>query len=200
MRRVPLRRPSPAMIVACLALLVALGGTSVAAVNALPTNSVGTAQLKASAVTNPKIAANAVNSLKVLNGSLVKADFKAGQLPAGPQGPPGPQGQPGAQGPQGVAGVIGPVTVRTSTITVPGGIGENGAYNTLVVTSLCQTGELAISGSGSWSDQDNNLELVVVGIEPVVNASNEVIGFSGRGGNDSGQSSTFRVHSLCYKK
>lgn len=190
MRRVPLRHPSPAMIVACFALLVALGGTSVAAVSALPANSVGARQLKA----------NAVTSGKVLNGSLLKADFKAGQLPAGQQGPPGPQGQPGAQGLQGVAGVIGPVTVRTSTITVPGGIGENGIYNTLAVQSPCQTGELAISGSASWSDQDNNLELVVVGLEPVLNASNEVIGFSGRGGNDSGQSSTFRVHSLCYKK
>ena len=30
-----LRRPSPAMVVACLALLVALGGTSVAAVSQL---------------------------------------------------------------------------------------------------------------------------------------------------------------------
>ena len=36
-----LRRPSPAMIVACLALLVALGGTSVAAVSQLARNSVG---------------------------------------------------------------------------------------------------------------------------------------------------------------
>ena len=33
-----LRRPSPAMIVACIALLVALGGTSVAAVNQLARN------------------------------------------------------------------------------------------------------------------------------------------------------------------
>ena len=50
-----LRRPSPAMIVACLALLVALGGTSVAAVSQLARNSVGTPQLRNGAVTNPKI-------------------------------------------------------------------------------------------------------------------------------------------------
>lgn len=37
-------RPSPAMVVACLALLVALSGTSIAAVSALPPNSVGTVQ------------------------------------------------------------------------------------------------------------------------------------------------------------
>ena len=38
------------------------------------------------------------------NGSLLKRDFKAGQLPAGPQGQPGPQGQQGPQGPKGDQG------------------------------------------------------------------------------------------------
>ena len=38
-------RPSPAMLVACAALVVALGGTSYA-VTQLPKNSVGTPQLK----------------------------------------------------------------------------------------------------------------------------------------------------------
>ena len=49
-------------------------------------NSVGTAQLKK----------NAVTTVKVRNGSLLTADFKAGQLPAGPQGP---KGDPGASAP-----------------------------------------------------------------------------------------------------
>ena len=46
MRKLIAHRPSPAMIVACIALLVALGGTSVAAVNAIAPNSVGTTQLE----------------------------------------------------------------------------------------------------------------------------------------------------------
>jgi hypothetical protein len=83
------RRPSPAMVVACVALLVALTGTSVAAVSQLvPRNSVGTAQLKG----------NAVVSTKVKNHSLLALDFKNGQIPAGPPGPPGPPGQTGAAG------------------------------------------------------------------------------------------------------
>jgi hypothetical protein len=49
MRRIVVGRPSPALVVACLALAVALGGTSYAAV-ILPKNSVGTAQLKRGAV------------------------------------------------------------------------------------------------------------------------------------------------------
>jgi hypothetical protein len=78
------------MVVACLALTVALSGASYAAV-VLPRNSVGKAQLKKNAVVSAKIAsggvrtsdlrAAAVNSRKVRNGSLLKADFKAGQLP-----------------------------------------------------------------------------------------------------------------------
>ena len=54
-----LRRPSPALVVACLALLVALGGTSVAAVNQLGRNTVDTPQLVNGAVTKAKIRNNA---------------------------------------------------------------------------------------------------------------------------------------------
>jgi hypothetical protein len=53
-RLLPRRLPSPAMIVACLALTVALGGTSYAAIR-LPANSVGTKQLKRGAVTGVKV-------------------------------------------------------------------------------------------------------------------------------------------------
>ena len=60
-----------------------------AASRLLPKSSVGSAQLRS----------NAVTGSKVKNGSLLAADFKAGQLPAGPKGDPGgqgPKGDPGA--------------------------------------------------------------------------------------------------------
>ncbi|MBA2424895.1 MAG: hypothetical protein H0W35_01210 [Actinobacteria bacterium] len=98
MRGISLRRPSPAMVVACVALAVVLGGTSYAAVLQVPRSSVGTVQLKTGAVTTKKLAANAVTSAKVRNGSLLKADFRPGQLPAGPTGPQGPAGAPGSPG------------------------------------------------------------------------------------------------------
>jgi hypothetical protein len=72
-----IRRPSPAMIVALIALVAALSGTAYAA---LGKNSVGTRQLKAKAVTSGKIANNAVTSVKVAKNSLTGADINLGAL------------------------------------------------------------------------------------------------------------------------
>jgi hypothetical protein len=194
-------RPSPAMIVACLALLVSLGGTSFAAATQLAKNSVGTAQLRNNAVTNPKIRNNAINSAKVANRSLLRTDFAPGQLPAGPtgpQGPPGPAGAAGPAGPAGPAGVVGPITVRTASGAVDGGVAENGAYNSRRVTALCQGNERAISAGTSWSDDAAGHELMTGELEPQLNAQNQVVGFLGVGLNDSGNDSTFTVHVLCY--
>ena len=68
-----LRIPSPAMIVACVALFVAMGGTSYAAVT-LAANSVGAKQIKNSAVTAAKIKNGAVTTAKVgkLPGARVR--------------------------------------------------------------------------------------------------------------------------------
>jgi hypothetical protein len=103
MRRILERRPSPSMVVAFIALLVAMGGTGYAAIQ-LPNNSVGSKQLKQNAVTSKKIKNGAVNSNKVKNGSLLSADFKSGQLPAGPRGLEGPRGPEGPKGETGAAG------------------------------------------------------------------------------------------------
>jgi hypothetical protein len=110
MRRILKQRPSPSLVVAFMALLVALGGTGYAA-QQLNSNSVGSKHLKNNAVTTKKIKNGAVNSNKVKNGSLSSADFQAGQLPAGdrgPLGPPGAPGLPGVPGPQGAQGAQGP--------------------------------------------------------------------------------------------
>jgi hypothetical protein len=75
MTRIRRLAPSPALVVACVALLVGLAGTGYAALR-LPRNSVTTVQVK--------------------DFSLLSRDFKRGQLPAGKQGPPGPAGPAGA--------------------------------------------------------------------------------------------------------
>jgi hypothetical protein len=86
-----------ANVMASLALFVALGGLSWAAVT-LPANSVGKRQLKRDAVTSEKVA----------NGGLKAVDFAAGQLPTGRQGPAGPTGPAGLAGEKGDRGELGP--------------------------------------------------------------------------------------------
>jgi hypothetical protein len=73
-----------ANVMATVAVFLALGGGAYAALK-LPKNSVGSKQIKR----------NAVNSSKVKNRSLLAADFKAGQLPAGPRGLQGDRGPVG---------------------------------------------------------------------------------------------------------
>lgn len=77
-----------ANVASTLALIVALGGTSYAAV-AIPKNSVG----------SPQIINSSVKSKDVKNGTLKKIDFKASELPVGPAGPAGPAGPQGPVGP-----------------------------------------------------------------------------------------------------
>src|SRR5918994_7145273 len=101
-----MRRPSSALVVACLALLVALGGTSYATVLNVPKNSVGTPQLKRNAVKSAKLAPNAVRTGHVLNGSLLSEDFKAGQIPQGPKGDKGEKGDTGDKGTAGATSVV----------------------------------------------------------------------------------------------
>jgi hypothetical protein len=67
------------------------------------------------------------------------------------------------------------------------------------VQKTCDPGEKAISAGASWSDDVDDLELPLVWLKPVLDASNNVIGFSAKGGNDSGNSSTLTVHVFCYK-
>jgi hypothetical protein len=82
-------RPTPAGVIACIALAVSLGGTAFAAAVLVPKNSVGSPQ--------------------VINGSLQKGDLSLKAVAAlrgsrGPQGPVGAQGPAGPQGPQGQKG------------------------------------------------------------------------------------------------
>jgi hypothetical protein len=77
MRAILRHRPSPAMVIACIALAVALGGTSYAAIS-LPAGSVGTKQLKKNAITSPKVKNNGITGADVLESSLRRVPLAAG--------------------------------------------------------------------------------------------------------------------------
>jgi hypothetical protein len=127
-----LRPPSPALVVACLALAVALSGGAYAVSTALPRNSVGPAQLKA----------NAVNSAKVKDRSLRAVDFATGQIPAGPQGPAG------AAGPQGPPGTTGVQQISSTSVS------NSTPVKTFQVD--CPSGKRAIAGGGTLTGTTTN--------------------------------------------
>jgi hypothetical protein len=86
-----IRRPSPSMVIALIALFVALGGTAVAVKkNKLPANSVGSKQLKpgavgtphvkADAITSKALAANAVDGAAIQPGAVGSDDLASGAV------------------------------------------------------------------------------------------------------------------------
>lgn len=103
--------PSPAMVIACVALLLVLGGTGYAASQALPRNS--------------------VTSVQVKDRSLLARDFKAGQIPRGPRGLAGPAGPAGPQGPAGPAGTGGTAAIKWALVRADGGIAAQSGGITL---------------------------------------------------------------------
>jgi hypothetical protein len=108
-----------ANVTATMALVIALGGTSYAAI---------------------KLPANSVTSKQVKDKSLLKKDFKTGELPAGRTGPAGPAGPAGAAGPQGFTGPAGAVSsVYKTTETGPtAGAGDQ------TIDSI------SLPGGGNW--------------------------------------------------
>jgi hypothetical protein len=88
------RRPSPALIIAVIALFISLGGTGYAALK-LPKNSVGSRELKKGAVTPTKVARATIRK------------FRSQRGPAGPKGDKGDPGSRGAIGAPGEKGATG---------------------------------------------------------------------------------------------
>jgi hypothetical protein len=121
--------------VAYLALFFALGGTSIAAVQALPKNSIGSAQIKNRSIQKIDLAKKTVSALRGAKGA------QGLQGPAGPQGPQGAQGPQGPQGPKGDAGATN-VVERSVFGTIPA------SDNLLNLKANCLSGERATGGGG----------------------------------------------------
>jgi hypothetical protein len=137
-----------ANVMATVALFVALGGGSYAALG-LGRNSVGARQIAPNAVHRSELASRSVGSGEVINGSLLSEDFRipprALKGPKGDRGPIGPVGPRGIPGPRGVDGLPGAtnVVVRLGTAyeALPGG-------GTLLHAD-CQSGEHAVGGGAT---------------------------------------------------
>jgi hypothetical protein len=140
------KRPSLSLVISLVALVVAMGGTSYAAVK------IGTSGIQNGAVTSGKIRNETIGSGDVRDGGLRARDF-GGTLPGGPQGPQGPRGLPGVNrwalvGPDGtIAAQSGGFTLVAGypvlPNTAPGGTPDN---------SLRANGNVYINANEDLSD------------------------------------------------
>jgi hypothetical protein len=147
-----------ANVMSIVAVFVAFGGTSVAAIS-LSKNSVGAKQIKTNAVGGPEIRKNAVRSGEVRNGALRAADLAPGQLPAGPQG------IQGIQGIQGERGTFGDITVQFEQATVALADNSSASY-----TVFCPEGQRA-NGGGARGDATDSEFTNVTSSRPVISAA-----------------------------
>jgi hypothetical protein len=100
------RTPSPALIVASVALLLSLTGGAVAGAlitgKQIKDNSVATADVTNNSLGSVDVKNESITTGDIKNGTLRTVDFASGQLP---EGAPGPAGAPGAQGAPGISGL-----------------------------------------------------------------------------------------------
>ncbi len=134
--RIP--RPTFSGSIAVLALFVALGGSSYAAIQISGSNvqngTITHKDVKNESLKGTDVDNGSLKSADVKNGSLDADDFKSGELPAGPTGPQG------IQGPQGPAGATNVVSRRVNALVAAG-------TNEPALAS-CSTGERAVGGGG----------------------------------------------------
>jgi hypothetical protein len=164
------RGSSYANVTATLALVIALGGTSYAAIK-LPANSVGSVQVRPGAITSDK----------VRNGSLLRRDFKPGELPRGARGAAGARGPAGPPGPAGAASPPVAGYAHSDPIAVPAGV-------TLPGRLACDDG-MRVVGGGVYSSESH---MVVESSYPA-SATAWVVYMR----NESTVTRAFRVYVIC---
>jgi hypothetical protein len=125
-----MRRPSPATIIASIALFFSLAGTGLAASKYLITS---TKQIKPSVLSS-------------LHGSKGPRGLQGAQ---GAQGLAGPAGAAGAAGGAGTAGTFTTADVTTVIGSAPSSVAINGGTGTSVAS--CPSGSTVIGGGYTWA-------------------------------------------------
>jgi hypothetical protein len=133
MKRIRRFWPSPAMVIAVIALFVALTGTAVATTSAL--------------ITGKQIKNSSITGADVKNRSLTPRDFRGSvRGPRGFRGPAGPQGAQGIQGPKGDKGDTGDIGPSRTDQNRSDGNTEV----SLTCTPMTQLTALTLSGPATY--------------------------------------------------
>ena len=160
-------RPTPATIISVLALVVATGGTSYAALSITGKDVVN------QSLSGKDIANQTLTGKDVKNASLKGKDFAPGQLPAGPQGPQGPAG----------AGRWVLINAAGQIEAQSGGFSVTAGYPTLAATG---TDPLGLRANGNVyinanEPLTNNGVFAVVALQNTVDQNGDMI-MNGRAG------------------
>jgi hypothetical protein len=154
-------------LTATLALFLALGGSSYAAITISGQNvrngTLTGSDLKNESVKGRDVDNGSLTGSDLKNGSLLAADFKAGELPsgpAGPQGAPGPQGDIGPQGPSGASNVV----ARRINRNLPAP--DSGEVTIETAVASCEPGERAVGGGAGITNILEGFSLMIMS-EPV---------------------------------
>jgi hypothetical protein len=157
-------------VIAYLALFVALGGSSYAAVRLTP-GSVSSVALAKGAVTHSKLASNSVTSTNVKNRGLTAADFKAGAVLQGLKGDVGPTGSKGLDGIAGLKGAAGPQGIQ-------GPAGKDGSASIAAKARLANSvtaphgaSTTVPLSSATWTQSAGQLDLIAGSVTLAVPSS-----------------------------
>jgi hypothetical protein len=152
MSKILRRLPSPAMVVACIALAVALGGTSYAAIR-LPRNSVGTRQLQKNAVVPSKLNARSVGPQKLQNNAVTTRTVRDNQLTGAKIVESTLAQVPSAKSADSAANAAlagGNTVKRFTTVVAPGGAEATVLnLNGLTITLACPAGSVSLRANNT---------------------------------------------------
>jgi hypothetical protein len=177
------------MAVASTALVVALGGTSYAAVS-VSGKDVRNSSLTGADVRNNSLTGTDIRNIRsgdVRDRSLLARDFKAGQLPAGARGATGATGATGPHGPKGDKGDVGPAgPTRWALVNAAGEIErQSGGFR--VVSAYGSNGAPAAAAGNVYieltgEDLSDNGLLATISLQNAVNQSGSAGGSNDTGG------------------
>ena len=182
-RTLRLRRPSPAMVVAFIALGLALGGTSYAVVKP-GKNTVGSRQLRNNAVSAAKLKAGAVDSTKVRDDSLTGQDINEATLVAVPNALRAAGADRAA-----VADSLAQVVYRTTTATLGPAPGNGTSSESDPTEARCPEGHRVVGGGIQLDDSMSQVDGY---------PSAGGVGWTGRAANDDVLAEhNFTVYAIC---
>ena len=156
-----MRRPTPALIVATTALVIATTGTGYAL--SIPTNSVGAKQLKKNAVTTAKLANSSVTTQKLGAGSVTAAQLANRSVTSAKLAADAVSGDRILDGSIAVADLAAGVVPTLGTVVREATTQWTGAGGTGVTVSqriACKPGEVVVGGGGWISPQASSTILL----------------------------------------